>query len=711
LSEAAARLKAGDLAAAQRLCEAALAQAPQSADALQLAGAVAGRRGDLAAAERLFARAAAADPRAPSAWFNRGNALRALGRPGEALDCYDRALALKPDHASALGGRAGALLGLGRAAEAEAAYRRGVEASPSDAALSFGLGNALKDLGRLADAAQAFARAAELKPDYAEAHNNLGTTLKDLGRPDEAALACFKAAELRPNDAIVQDNLGAAYYEQGRSAETAAQYKRALRLKPGAAGASAWTLAAADALLGLTALPAIYPDEAAIDVSRASFAAGIERLKALAAERPATPPQEDRLIADCLFKLNHFLLAYQQRDDKPLLQAYCEAATALLKPGIDPFLAPLRRRPGGGKIRLGVASALLMNHNGVNWLYPWLAGLPPGDYEFFFYALNGRSDWLTEKFAALGIHRRLPFRADSFVRSAAAIRADALDVLILPDVGMTPTSRVAALLRLAPIQCASWGHPVTTGAPMIDYYLSSAAMEPPDAQAQYSETLVRLPGAGVYVHGRDPYAPKASREEYGLPGKGILIGSLQNPFKYLPSYDALYARIAAALPEAKIVFIGSPAEHVNRLFAQRLGRAFAAEGLDFGARAVVLPRQSHARFAQLFDVLDLSLDTPGWNGANTTALALQRGCPVASLPGAFMRGRHGVALLNRAGLEELVAPSPEAFVALAARLGADAGFRAAMGAKARRGVAALSDNRECCSFLDAFFKQKTAALA
>ncbi|MGQ0676325.1 MAG: O-linked N-acetylglucosamine transferase family protein, partial [Rhodospirillales bacterium] len=419
---------------------------------------------------------------------------------------------------------------------------------------------------------------------------------------------------------------------------------------------------------------------------------------------------EHALIVGCLFKLNNFLLAYQQQDDRAPATDFAAIAARLLKPGIEPALRPIGRRARRGRIRLGLASELLMNHNGVNWAYPWLAGLPARDYELFFYSLDGRADWLTEKFAALGVHRRLPFRPDSYVKALCTIRADDLDVLIFPDVGMTASSRIAALARLAPIQCVGWGHPVTTGSPAIDYYLSSDAMEPPGAEAHYSETLVRLPGVSVFTGELGPPAAAKARGRYGLPEGKLLFGSVQNLFKYLPRHDDLYARIAAVVPRSLVVFVVGGSAYVNEVFAGRMRRAFERRGLSFDERARILPRLPHAAFADLFYALDVNLDTPGWNGANTTVLALSRGCPTVTAPGEFMRGRHGLALLRLVGAEELIAPTPDGYVAMAARLAADPGFRAAMSARVRRGSAHLADSRECCRFLDAFFKEKVAAL-
>ncbi len=80
---------------------------------------------------------------------------------------------------------------------------------------------------------------------------------------------------------------------------------------------------------------------------------------------------------------------------------------------------------------------------------------------------------------------------------APAIRADALDALVYPELGMDATTFALAALRLAPVQCAAWGHPVTTGHATIDAYFSCGAMEPADADAHYTERLIPLPGIGT----------------------------------------------------------------------------------------------------------------------------------------------------------------------------------------------------------------------
>ncbi|WP_207436476.1 hypothetical protein, partial [Sabulibacter ruber] len=64
-----------------------------------------------------------------------------------------------------------------------------------------------------------------------------------------------------------------------------------------------------------------------------------------------------------------------------------------------------------------------------------------------------------------------------FERMCEAIRADDLHVLIYPEIGMDPMAAKLAALRLAPVQCVSWGHPDTTDLPTVDCFRGSDLME------------------------------------------------------------------------------------------------------------------------------------------------------------------------------------------------------------------------------------------
>jgi hypothetical protein len=81
-----------------------------------------------------------------------------------------------------------------------------------------------------------------------------------------------------------------------------------------------------------------------------------------------------------------------------------------------------------------------------------------------------------------------------------------LDVLIFTDVGMEISTYIWGFARMAPVQAVFWGHPVTTGLPNMDYFITSDLFEPPDAQDRFTEQLVRLDALSYYFFRPDAEA-------------------------------------------------------------------------------------------------------------------------------------------------------------------------------------------------------------
>src|ERR1700682_4968450 len=109
-----------------------------------------------------------------------------------------------------------------------------------------------------------------------------------------------------------------------------------------------------------------------------------------------------------------------------------------------------------------------------------------------------------------------------------------------------------AALLLAPRQYAAWGHPVTTGHATIDAFISCATMEPPDAEAHYTERLIRLPGIGT-CYERPEVPAGAARQDFGLPSDRALLLCPQSLWKIHPDNDTLFAELLAANRNALLV--------------------------------------------------------------------------------------------------------------------------------------------------------------
>jgi predicted O-linked N-acetylglucosamine transferase (SPINDLY family) len=369
-----------------------------------------------------------------------------------------------------------------------------------------------------------------------------------------------------------------------------------------------------------------------------------------------------------------------------------------------PALLPIPPRPAE-PIRVGIVSGFYWNHS--NWKIPikgWLSRLDRSRFELYGYYLDQRQDDATR--TAEQLCRRFVMGPLSLPRWREAILADRPHVLIYPEVGMHPFGPLLASQRLAPVQCNSWGHPDTSGFPTLDYYLSSALMEPPDADDHYTEKLVRLPNLSIYYEPVEIEPARLERQALGLRLDSTVYWCCQSLFKYLPQYDEVFPRIAREAGNCQFVFLETrKGRHVTNLFMRRIGEAFAAHGLDPKRHCVVLPYLTRDRFHGAMACCDVFLDSIGWSGCNSTLESLGRDLPIVTLRSGLMRGRHSAAILDMMGMGETVAERIEDYIAIAVRMARDPAWRADMRRRTASSKHRLWRDRTCIAGLEAFLER------
>src|SRR5262249_798344 len=142
-------------------------------------------------------------------------------------------------------------------------------------------------------------------------------------------------------------------------------------------------------------------------------------------------------------------------------------------------------------------------------------------------------------------------------RARQIVAGQKLDVLFYSDIGMDSHAYSLAFQRLAPVQCVTLVHPLTTEVPNVDYFLSSDLLEPEDADGHYTEHLVRLKGLPTYYFQPALPAQRRDRAHYALPDDCHLYLCPQSLFKLHPEFDVLLGAILARHPHAHILLIHS----------------------------------------------------------------------------------------------------------------------------------------------------------
>jgi CRISPR-associated protein Csy1 len=727
------RLAAGDLEGARREAEAIVAGVASESErgaAYLLLAACCRKAGDTAAALAHARSAIACAPRDALAHYAHSELQDVTGDTAGAIASLRRAVELQPEFAQAW-----RFLGilLGESGDAQAAvpvFEQALRLDPNHGGAWNNFGNVQRSLGRLTEAEISFARALELRPDYALAAANLAEVQRDQGEVERAE-ATLRAALARPTGASFRPLvvlLAGLLRERGVLDEAEKLYRQAIELSPKESGGQwfnlGWILTernqleealrayvqarAADpgdlrSLFGAQlTLPMIYADASALASARARFAAG---LGALERELPAAlDGLSEARVLDGL-RWSNFFLAYQGQDDRPLQMGYAALAKRAIDAGAPQWRDPLARRPDrGGRVRIGFASAFFHVGTCGRYFRSWITDLPRDRFEVFVYHLFPGMDDVATAIAA----RADCFRTFGGTRArpsivGPAIRDDALDVLVYPELGMDGCSFGLAALRLAPRQYAGWGHPVTTGQTTIDAFISCAAMEPEGCAAHYSETLVSLPGIGTRYE-RLVVPADANRERFGLPSERTLLLCPQSLWKIHPDNDALFAELLLANPAALLVLFAGRHPAITDAFMRRLALVFERHGVTIGERVRMLPQVGHDDYLRINLVCDAMLDTLHWSGGNTSLDALACGLPIVTLPGAFMRGRQSAGMLSLIGVPELVPADRSGYLTLAARLIGDPAWRAGLRARIRAGHDQLFDARAAMEPLQRLFR-------
>lgn len=544
-----------------------------------------------------FEKAIALWPEHPQAWFNLGCCLHMLGRLDAARHALGRHLALQPqDQAAAL-----LLASLAPGDEARAALQA---MSPS--------ARAAMDAGWLAHTAAKAGLVSEVL-----------TAMQGLTAESDLDMATEALCELR-----LRGEVDPAITAAGMVASNLRRAGRpCLRAE----------------LIGALTLPAIYPSQSDLLAHRTRFDQGLSLLE------QDWDEQRLKQMKPRLRELSHsnFLLAYQGLLDKEQQLRFARLIERAAR-AARPDLASPPPASGSGR-RVGLLSACWRRCTVGAYFGGWVRWLREAGLEVYLYQIGPQRDAHTDRLGEQASVFR--FLQGSIESIAETVRADGLDLLIYPEIGMDARLTPLAALRLARRQALAWGHPTTSGFEAMDAYFSCASMEPDHAQAHYVEPLLTLPGIGV-DYDRPALPPPAEPEAFGLDPQRPRVLVPQSLFKLHPDTDQVLAGLAEQLPDAQLVMFEPEFASWREQYTARLGTAFADKGLDASRHLVFLPILSRPAYLQVNMACDVMLDSLHWSGGNTAVDALSCNLLPVACPGALMRGRQSHAMLSLLGLEE-----------------------------------------------------------
>lgn len=590
----------------------------------------------------------------------------------EALGLYSEVTQIDPRDADAFY-MVGVILGIQGRKQQSIEYLQNADALRPDHVLThYNLGVAYRDSGDLERAREEFEKTVRLKPDYSAAYNSLAHVLINTRRLEEAVDVFYKVIKLQPTVAETRNNLATVLQGLGRMEEAIDCYKKALEINP-------------DMTVAWDSLGSAL-------TSSGQYQAALEAYKQSLQRDPGNSRGHSNM-----------LMTFNYMDGVSRDEVYHEHI-GWSRQHADPVkcLSLKTDFSSDRRLRIGYISPDFREHSVAYFVEPLLASHNRDTFEVFCYSSVPQADETTHRLRSLSSHWR-EIHGHPPLKVAEQIKRDEIDILVELS-GHTSGNHLNVLMRKpAPVQLTWLGYPNTTGMDRIDYRIVDWITDPQGSEQYSSEKLIRLPGCFLCYqppqHAPDIGSSPCSVNDY------ITFGSFNNLAKFSPNVMALWAQILQRVPNSKL-FIKNPSlsdAETRGIYAQRF--------VDLGIDAERIELRGHTptpyEHLELYNRVDIGLDTFPYNGTTTTCEALWMGVPVISLCGDRHASRVGATLLTHVGLEQLIADTPQVYVDIAAGLANNPDhlndWRAQM--RDRMSGSALCDSRAFASSMEKVYRE------
>ncbi|MGE4488045.1 MAG: tetratricopeptide repeat protein [Kiritimatiellales bacterium] len=316
------------------------------------------------------------------------------------------------------------------------------------------------------------------------------------------------------------------------------------------------------------------------------------------------------------------------------------------------------------RLRLGFVGTRFCLHNSSTHLLALLKHADPGQFEIFLYSDSARQDEMTEALRKVSNHWK-NIHTLTEEQAAIAIRDDRIDILVdLHEFSNESRLRIFGF-KPAPVQVHWYGNAVTTGLKAMDWRISSRRIDPPENDPFSAERILDV--SCYYLYEPSPMA--RSTEWITVPPSVkngfVTFGAIHHFAKYNRNVLKTWREIMERVPNSRLL-LGREQLRTESSKKALLDR-FVEEGLDAG-RIDLEGDPATVSSLEIFNRIDIALDSFPFNGDATTSDTLWMGVPLITLEGARTASRRAAEQLRLCGHPEWIACSPDEYIEKAVEL-------------------------------------------
>ena len=316
------------------------------------------------------------------------------------------------------------------------------------------------------------------------------------------------------------------------------------------------------------------------------------------------------------------------------------------------------------KINLGILSADLKNGHSITFfLKTILSNYNKDEIEIYLFSNQINANAISKEISDL-VFKTIDISKLSNLNALNKIREENLDIII--DVmGYTSRNRIGLFKnRVAKKQVLWMGYCNTTGLKNMDYIIADPNLIYKDEKNYYAEQVLYLPEIWNTHCGfdfeRKENPPPLLKNNY------ITFGSFNNPAKINKNVIFCWSKILKEIENSKLIIKCSNDKKKLDRIESLMEKNGVLDSVIFHKRFE--DKKDHLN---LYNEVDIALDTFPYNGVTTSFEAIWMGVPVITMAGYNFNSRCGESINKNLNMEQLIAKNEDDYVSKAVSLSTD----------------------------------------
>ena len=316
------------------------------------------------------------------------------------------------------------------------------------------------------------------------------------------------------------------------------------------------------------------------------------------------------------------------------------------------------------KINLGILSADLKNGHSITFfLKTILSNYNKDKIEIYLFSNQINANAISKEISDL-VFKTIDISKLSNLNALNKIREENLDIII--DVmGYTSRNRIGLFKnRVAKKQVLWMGYCNTTGLKNMDYIIADPNLIYKDEKNYYAEQVLYLPEIWNTHCGfdfeRKENPPPLLKNNY------ITFGSFNNPAKINKNVIFCWSKILKEIENSKLIIKCSNDKKKLDRIESLMEKNGVLDSVIFHKRFE--DKKDHLN---LYNEVDIALDTFPYNGVTTSFEAIWMGVPVITMAGYNFNSRCGESINKNLNMEQLIAKNEDDYVSKAVSLSTD----------------------------------------